>query len=553
MGRIVRMAAAVMLLLCFAVPVRGLEPESPFWSGKRVMVLVPHQDDELNLAGGILEQYVQAGSQVWLVYATNGDYNGLAQIRSREVLAMAAELGIPAENVIYLGYGNQWQPQGEQTHLYFSDDGDTLWTSHFGATETYGTDAVGVWRESTYTRDHFLADLTDVILTLRPDVIYCNDYDAHHDHMALDLFFEEAMGRILAAEPDYRPRVYKGFCYGTAWYAPADFAGAENIRSSLHPVWEHWDRLGIGYDWESRVRLPLSGANLSRMLSQTQLYRSVRLFQSQNGHRFAESILNGDKVFFERRTDSLLYRAELTAGGQIVTVWNDFKLKDSRNFSALVNTGVHFAETITVTLPEPQVMDSLWLYDNPEPEDNILAGYLEFEDGTQVAFRPLNPGGAATKIAFPARSVGRFRLHLTETEGDTPGLTEIEAYLGDGSGEARILMAVDEQGDFVYDYWMPRSGTAVFDLYAYPAGSLSGWADADIAMEGDAVWSLEAGKLRIRCPTGAQAAFTVTGPGGVSTTFTVSNPPALIRKLTLLLQKNDRDMVLAIDEWLCRS
>lgn len=549
MRRLFRAVFFLLTLLLLAFPVRGFGLETPFFEDQTVLVLVPHQDDELNLAGGILEQYTDAGSVVYLVYATNGDYNGLAQVRSREVLAVAETLGIPAENVIYLGYGNQWQPQGDRTHIYFSASGSTVWTSHFGAAKTYAPEGIDVWRESAYTRDNFLADLTDVILTLRPDVIYCSDYDAHHDHMALDLLFEEAMGRILTGSTDYRPRVYKGFCYGTAWYAPADFVGAENLGASVHPVWEHWQRLGIGYDWARRVRLPLAEGNLSRFLSRNQLYRAVRLFVSQTGHRFAESMLNGDKVFFERRTDSLLYRAEFTAEGQSVTVWNDFKLKDSQNFSALVNTGVRCGETIAVTLPEAAAMDRVVLYDHPAEDNNILAGYLEFADGTRVNFGPLESGGTA--VTFPERTVGKFWLHITETEGEAPGLTEIEAYLGGDSGPVRLLMPVDQNGDFAYDYWVPATGTAEFSLYAYPDGSLSGWSDTAISLEPKAQWSLQDGKLRIHCPVGGQITCTAAAPNGVSVTFTVSNPPGFVRKLVLLLQKLDRDLVLAADEWHC--
>mgnify|MGYP003305419054 CR=1 FL=1 len=540
MRRLLWAAVCLLVLVGLTLPVGAFELETPFFTGKRVMVLVPHQDDELNLAGSLLEQYTGAGSEVFLVYATNGDYSGLAQLRSHEALAVARSVGIPAENVIYLGYGNQWQPQGEEKHLYFSSDGDRVWTSHFGATATYGTDAIAPWRGSAYTRDNFLRDLTELLLELRPDVIYCSDYDAHHDHMALDLFFEEVMGNILKTRTDYRPTVYKGFCYGTAWYAPADFLEGDNLRSTVHPDGENWDRLGICYDWDSRVRLPISGEDLSRSLPQTRLYRSVRLFSSQKGHRFAEGMLNGDKVFWERRTDSLLYRAEFLGDGERVTVWNDFKLKDSRDFSALVNTGVRSAGTIAVTLPGPQAMDTLRLYAAP---GGASGGYLEFPDGTRVDFGPLDPGG--TDIFFPARTVDAFALHLT---GDT-GLTEIEAYLGAPSAEPQLLMAADENGDFAYDYRMPPDGSMAFSLWSYPAGT--GWSDVTVTMTGDVEWSLEEGVLRVLCPPGKSAAFTVTAGEGVSTTFTVCNPSGRVRRLSALWSRFTRDAALALDELLC--
>ena len=135
------------------------EVQTPFFSGKQVLVLVPHQDDEVCLAGGILEQYTRAGSRVHLAYATAGDYYGLAEVRSREALAAAELMGIRREDVYWLGYGNQWQPQGDKTHIYFSEQGGRVWTSHFGVTETYGTTVIGPWRQSAYTRNNCIGTL----------------------------------------------------------------------------------------------------------------------------------------------------------------------------------------------------------------------------------------------------------------------------------------------------------------------------------------------------------------------------------------------------------
>lgn len=552
----IAVAVPVLLAAAFCYRICGLlradfSITTPLFSGKRVMVIVPHQDDELNLAGGLLEQYTAGGSEVMLVYATNGDYNGLAQTRSQEALAVAGSVGIPVEQVYYLGYGDQWEYQeqaGElRKHLYFSVEGDALWTSHYGATHTYGTEAIDCYRDSDYTRNSFLEDLRTLILEKRPDVIFCVDYDAHHDHMALDLFFEEAMGTILASEPDYQPTVYKGFCYGTAWYAEADLMGSENLLSSKFPAWEHWERLGISYDWEARVRLPVTAQDAGRLLSRTTLYRSIRLFESQNGYQFAERVLNGDKVFWERRTDSLLYRAEFTGDGETVHVWNDFKLKDSTDFSALVNTGVRFAGTITVTLESPAVMDSVWLYDAPSAEDNILSGFLRFDDGSVVEFGPLEPGGSATQINFERRSVASFDICFTKTEGDAPGVTEIEAYCGTPEAEPLILMAVDGDDNFVYDYWIQEGNEAEFTLYSWP-GEVS-WEDVDIRCTGgrDCLWEVADGTLRVMCSPGEEIRFTVSC-GEVSTTFAIANPTPEERKLVGKLRQWDYDRTMAAEE-----
>lgn len=551
--RLFWLGALILLLLGlmhrYSAPFRL---ESPLFQGKNVLILVPHQDDELNLAGTLLSRYAENESTVTVAFSTNGDYKGLAELRSREALAVAQELGIPREQVVYLGYGDQWQHQEQngtlRKHLYFSADGDALWTSHFGATHTYGTGLIEPYADRDYTRNGFLQDLTDLILELRPDVIYCCDYDAHHDHMALDLFFEEALAGILRKEPDYRPTVYKGFCYGTAWYAEADVLGSENLHSSTKPVWDHWERLGISYRWTDRVRLPVSDGDLSRLLSHTELYGAIRLHRSQNGHRFAENILSGDKVFFQRRTDSLLYRAVFTAGDQTVTLWNDFKLKDSEDFSALTNTGLAFGPEITVRLEAPAELGEVWLYDDPDPANNILAGFLLFADGTRVAFGPLDPGGGATVIPFQPQTVDCFTLCFTDTQGE-PGLAEIEAYPGGTEEPIQLLMAMDETGDFVYDYWVDGDGTVDLRLYAYPAQV--SWEDVTVTTSGGlgCTTQLLGDTLRVTCPTGGRIRITLTS-GQVQTTFTVSNPTGLTRRFWMLLQQLDASAAHRLDEYL---
>lgn len=518
--------------------------QTPFFSGKHVLVLVPHQDDEINLAGGVMEQYLQSGSRVSLVYATNGDYNGLAEERSREVLAMAELLGIPKEDVYYLGYGNQWQPRGSATHIYFSDAPDVVWTSHIGATATYGTEAIDCYARSSYTRGNFCRDLKNLLLQLRPDVIYCNDYDAHHDHMALDLLFEEVLCEILTEEPGYRPAVYKGLCYGTAWYAEADFAGTLNPRSSRHPDWEHWDRLGIPYDWNSRLRLPMGAENRSPILSENTVYRALSLFESQNGGSFAQNVLNGDKVFFERRTDNLLLRATFTDGSEPVAVWNDFKLKDSEEFSSLINSGGHFAARITVRLPEPVEMNEIRLHTDPDSRSSF-SGYLRFDSGAQADFRVSADAGEAV-LSFPEQTAAGFEIHITDVQGEPPEFTEIEAFLTREAAPL-LLMAVDENDDFAYDYRIPQGETAEFRLYAYPLGSTAAWGDLKISMDGSwgCRWKLdrESGLLRVTCPPGGRAVMRVTWSAEISTTFTVSNPLPEARQALLELQAADLERI----------
>jgi LmbE family N-acetylglucosaminyl deacetylase len=82
------------------------------WSGKTVMLVGAHADDDA-LSHGTLAMLQAHGNQVYVVTLTTGNVGTqdpnlsrtqLAQIRRQEELAALAELGIPGEHYINLGY-----------------------------------------------------------------------------------------------------------------------------------------------------------------------------------------------------------------------------------------------------------------------------------------------------------------------------------------------------------------------------------------------------------------------------------------------------------------
>lgn len=79
---------------------------SEMWTNKEIMVIVPHQDDEINLAGAIIKRLIDNGNNVKVVFATNGDFKGLGTKRIKEAVEAVRILGVNSENVIFLGYGD---------------------------------------------------------------------------------------------------------------------------------------------------------------------------------------------------------------------------------------------------------------------------------------------------------------------------------------------------------------------------------------------------------------------------------------------------------------
>ncbi len=108
--------ACLMALLPALAFAQGSEqkPEVPVekWTGKRIMLIGAHADDDA-MSHGTLAMLQAHGNQIHIVTLTTGNVGTqdpnlsrtqLAQIRRQEELAALAELGIPGEHYINLGY-----------------------------------------------------------------------------------------------------------------------------------------------------------------------------------------------------------------------------------------------------------------------------------------------------------------------------------------------------------------------------------------------------------------------------------------------------------------
>lgn len=122
---------ASALLICLPASLwaqRGQQPANPDnildWKGKTVMVFGAHPDDDLGPAG-TMAKLVKNGNKVIVVIYTSGNKGSrdpdmtserLAQIRKAEDIAANKILGIPEQNIIFLGYDDgylEYVPQKE--------------------------------------------------------------------------------------------------------------------------------------------------------------------------------------------------------------------------------------------------------------------------------------------------------------------------------------------------------------------------------------------------------------------------------------------------------
>ena len=75
-----------------------------FFGGCKLLVIVPHQDDEINVAGSTIIGSVEEGLDVSLAFMTNGDWEYDVPLRNNEAIDAAKILGLSSQNIYFLDY-----------------------------------------------------------------------------------------------------------------------------------------------------------------------------------------------------------------------------------------------------------------------------------------------------------------------------------------------------------------------------------------------------------------------------------------------------------------
>lgn len=382
------------------------------FKNKKVMVIVPHEDDDLLISGQVLPPMYKNGADVRVVFATNGDKRVSAYTRQSEACNALEKLGIPREKVIFLGYPDGTQLYvGKKAYSFSSGRDHTYAGKGF---KDYHFDRFGT--HAKYTAENMVDDIESVVLEYRPDYILAIDFDTHTDHRGVSISFEKAMERILKKESGYTPKVLKSFGYSLAWKSKPDFY-ALNIKSTVMQDREKnndpsYETDVPQYRWNNRVRLPIDKKSLSHSILRCSEYKALSEHLSQYAYCYSERIINGD-----------------------------FDKNDAQ-------------KTVTVKFDSPKTVSCVSLYDNFGLNSNILGGVITFSDGSKVEVPALNADGSETRVVFePKHNITSFTFKVTEYEG-VAGLDEIEAFENADydMGFSLIKLKNADTDDYIYNY-----------------------------------------------------------------------------------------------------
>lgn len=370
---------------------------------KKALLLVPHQDDETDLAGNIID-VIKEKFDLYVLYGSLDIRDREGRIRVGEAYKACAGWRIDKEHITFLRYPDTPNKAG----------------SHFFTRE----------------RQKVVKEIEEFIKSLKPDIIFATDFDSHSDHRMLSLAFEEAMGKLLKSERNYTPIVLKGFCYETAFYGPEDYLASKPGKSL-----SKFDILSnASLEWNARLSIPSDekpGVIWSR-----KAYKALAKHKSQYAVLHAKSIINADNVFWSRRTDNLMLQAKILAELGDASKLNDFMIIDTDDIITVNPRKIDYSRAvwrvegisaeILIKWDRKNKIDRLIFHGNPnissEKKVNIQLKTLDktiYEGEIQIkAF------GRATNISFREVETDSLVLKLVSNDKCIE-LSEIEAFYGD--------------------------------------------------------------------------------------------------------------------------
>ena len=456
-----------------------------FFNGDTVMVIVPHEDDEINVAGATIYGAIKEGLHVFLVYVTNGDFQYKADIRYKEVTRMASIMNLPMENIHFLGF-----PDNSGKELLATRE--RVFINHAGFSETHGSYGIIDYPTQymggplSYTYNNLVLAIKDIIGRFKPSTIIAIDEDVHVDHQLTSIAVEESICKVVKENSNYTPKVLKSFAYDTDFESINDYYAMHLQSTVQNRAWIVADFLSTNNPmllWEDRIRIPVPPDCRSLSLVGNPMFRALGAHMSQSSYKHGPKLINGDQIFWQRRTDNLVLHATVTATSGNISKINDFLRYDSYDVTKKIANPEDYAwipddtdqeSTVTLHFEEPTEIKYIHWFENVwftnDASEAIQGTTIKTSTGLEITVSPYH---CAHFDEFPYIKVHVFEEPITidwisftiiKPKGVNAGISEIELYPPNNQSPTYCHIVCNEQ--FAYD-WVVYPGESFPSISVY--------------------------------------------------------------------------------------
>jgi LmbE family N-acetylglucosaminyl deacetylase len=415
-------------------------PEPPSRSEReRILVVAPHEDDEVIATAGVVKGALERGDDVRLMMVTTGGVGARAAGRIAQTIAGMTFLGLPQDHILYLGY----EESIVLMCAYNNRSAPTAVCPGLEHTQTWAPEGITDYHTmkhgspAPYDRTSILGDIESIISEFRPQNVYMPAHmERHPDHAASGLFVTEAI-IDLQKRARYQPSVNEYMVYRDGL--------PQSPLNALEPVSNVSANMdATPYAWDNREALPIPKEMFSQLDSgtnQKQLAFYRYLGSAQGYNRFIRT----DEIFWKKHMASLSYEARVTTSSETPdhparNVTDGVALGEP--FAANLGSGSNFYDfavnewaacegasrpRVTLSWPRPVLVNEVVLYDRPSMENQVTAGELTFDEGRAISVDALPNNGSPHVVRFAPRRIRQLTFTVLSAIG-TPGLSELEVY-----------------------------------------------------------------------------------------------------------------------------
>lgn len=411
----------------------------------KVLVIAPHPDDEINLAGQMIVELNQLGVEIFVAYTTNGDAEPrIGNKRIQEAINANSILGIKEDHVIFLGYPNEWSGT---KHIYNAPENEEL-ISKLGKTKTnsipthpeFCYERKGV--HHTFTRKNFKDDFSELVESIKPDLLIAPEFDSHPDHRAASLFFDEVMGELLKKDKNYRPIIFKKYIHEGVWYGPKDYycepmvptltEGPRKYSGGIH------DLDSPSFRWDDRLSFDVDDITKTPLLRDNVMYKAAKKHKVTTAWYEMQRVINADMVYWLRHTKNNILQADIEVSSGDKRYLNDYLYYNTRNVYEIKepfkNSECYcwqplkedLNKEIVIKFREKTPIDKIIIYEDCNTENHIYQLEIIIDDIICRKTELMNDG-SKTVINFQGISPKFIKIKILKYRG-TPGISEIEAY-----------------------------------------------------------------------------------------------------------------------------
>jgi LmbE family N-acetylglucosaminyl deacetylase len=281
----------------------------------KILIVAPHPDDDLITSAGVIARAVARGEAVRVVYMTNGDYLGVSNgyLRQGEAVSGESILGIPEDNLIFLGY-----PDGYLDTIFTSYvNADDQYMSPNEVTATYGNRGLGsadyhfyrFGSHADYNRYNILMDLADIISSYLPDhILVTSEFDILPDHATTYQLVRLAVSSVNSGNPGYHPVIHKTIVHWadssstvTTWPDPLDPTAYITALPAVSDTGSTWAETGLSWSDRESIDVPLTMQSTDYAVNPK--YLAISEHTSQGGvYQLLGWFIHKDEIFWAENT-----------------------------------------------------------------------------------------------------------------------------------------------------------------------------------------------------------------------------------------------------------